>query len=72
MYVLRTNGGHAMLTEMSLPILRKCSRTAPEGWSYRIVSGQYAHKWVQDGGLHDTPLWVNDNGKVRRASDNNY
>jgi hypothetical protein len=33
---------------------------------YDRVSPEYAHKWVKNGGHHETGLWV-DNGKVRYA-----
>lgn len=33
---------------------------------YDRVSPEYAHRWVKNGGVHETGLWV-DNGKVRYA-----
>ena len=34
--------------------------------SFKIVSGQIAHKWVRDGGLHTTSLYV-DGNFIRKA-----
>jgi len=32
-----------------------------------LVNARYAHQWVKNGHLHNTPLWVDDNGRIRRA-----
>lgn len=37
--------------------------------AFDIVSAAYAHKWVLRGGHHTTPLYVADNGRIRRARD---
>jgi len=35
-----------------------------------IVTWQAAHKWVRAGLVHHTPLWIDDAGRVRRATNN--
>jgi hypothetical protein len=72
MYVMRTlshhgQPGNQMLTEMTWPQYRRAERAANENCWYCEVPAQAAHKWVRDGGLHDTPLWVDDTGRIRRA-----
>ena len=34
----------------------------------RIVPASEAHKWVKWGLVHETALWLDDAGKVRRAT----
>jgi hypothetical protein len=34
--------------------------------TFKIVSGQIAHKWVRDGGLHTTGLYL-DGNFIRKA-----
>ena len=34
---------------------------------YELVDGITAHKWVRNGLLHETALYVADNDRVRRA-----
>ncbi len=34
----------------------------------RPVSANEAHRHVREGGIHETYLWVNSDGRVRRAS----
>jgi hypothetical protein len=56
-----------MLTEMTWPQLRRAERNATEHCWYREVTASRAHLWVKNGGLHDTPLWVDDTGRIRRS-----
>lgn len=37
-----------------------------DAYVYDTVDYGRAHKWVRDGGPHETLLWV-DNGRIRRA-----
>jgi hypothetical protein len=36
---------------------------------YDRVSPEYARRWVKNGNTHETPLWVDWDGKVRYARD---
>jgi hypothetical protein len=36
---------------------------------YDRVSGAYAHRWVREGGHHETPLYVDYDGRIRYAKD---
>jgi hypothetical protein len=36
---------------------------------YKAVTYEYARKWVKDGYTHNTPLYVDTDGKVRYAKD---
>jgi hypothetical protein len=36
---------------------------------YHRVDPTYARQWVKNGGHHETPLWVDYDGKVRYARD---
>lgn len=35
---------------------------------WRKVSTAEAHRYVKSGGVHSTALWVDDNGRVRKAT----
>lgn len=40
------------------------------GWPrYERATAQRAHKWVKDGGHHETALYINHDGKIRYAKD---
>jgi len=36
----------------------------------RIVSTKQAHEWVRKGEVHNTALWIDDSGRIRRAVSN--
>jgi hypothetical protein len=36
---------------------------------YDRVSGAYAHRWVRDDRPHETPLFVDFDGRIRYARD---
>jgi hypothetical protein len=45
-----------------------------EAWStarqrFDRVSAQEAHRWVRDGHTHETALWIDCDGRIRRATD---
>lgn len=70
-YVLHhTGAGRAMLDEMTPAALKRAQAADPADgypWHER-VSGQRAHRWVRDDGLHSTPLYVGeDRHGVRRV-----
>jgi len=70
MYVIETAPGHgaATLLDISAKELRETrAKWSADGWTYREVSAPYAHKWVKDGAIHSTDLWVDDRGRIRRA-----
>lgn len=71
MYFIRTirtsdNRPYATLTEMTARELREAEQSKPANVSYERVSAAYAHRWVRDGRIHETLLWIDD-GRVRRA-----
>jgi hypothetical protein len=37
------------------------------GHHYERASASTAHQWVKKGWLHETALWVDDFGRIRRA-----
>ena len=34
-----------------------------------VITGQEAHKWVRDGGIHGTALYVDSDKRIRRAGE---
>ncbi len=63
MYVIKYTKHSQELLEMTAKEYRDLNKS---GDHYVPVSAQQAHKYVKDGGLHMTTLWV-DNGKIRKA-----
>lgn len=55
-----------MLTEMTVAKYLKAEHN--ERCYYERVAASYAHRWVLNGGHHDTPLYV-EQGRIRRASE---
>lgn len=73
MYVIRTRGAQTTLLEMSQKELVEALKTDMKNVAnpqlrsrHRRVSASEAHRYVKDGGHHETGLWVDD-GKVRYA-----
>ena len=63
------------LREMTPAELKRAKQTweAYKGFNdhdrhYRVVDWPEAHRWVRDGGHHETPLYV-DQGRIRYARD---
>jgi hypothetical protein len=68
-YLLRQcNGGVSMLVEMTR---RESEQALAEqgkgGVSWRLVPSSRAHQWVRAGFNHETSLWIDDTGQIRRA-----
>jgi len=59
------------LMEMTRAEARHAEATTEEGVEFNIVSAAMAHRYVKRGMTHMTPLWVDDTGRVRRATDSN-
>jgi hypothetical protein len=53
-------GSHVTLHEMTEGEWLKAmeANLGEDTTSYRRVSAAEAHRWVRQGGLHTTPLWV--------------
>lgn len=60
-YAIRNN---CMLVEMTAKAFHA---TDPDS-DLRPVSAQQAHHWVRSGAPHETPLWIDCDGRIRRAS----
>jgi hypothetical protein len=72
-YVIRTYRAEAgfdteTLVEMSVADFQKAEQS--ERIRHYKVSTDAAHRYVKNGGVHTTPLWVDDRGRIRRAVDN--
>jgi hypothetical protein len=67
MYVLQHKPGYIMLHELDKKALRLAKLAFPQH-RFEVVSGAAAHRWVRDGHIHSTPLWV-ANGRIRYARD---
>ena len=68
MYVIESYKGYRILhdyTKEELDCRMDIYRDDPAR-TFKIVSGQIAHKWVRDGGLHTTGLYV-DGNFIRKA-----
>lgn len=62
MYVKETDSaGNVCLHEYTEKEFREA------GPNFRRVSASEAHKWVRDGGVHTTPLWVDEDNRIRKA-----
>lgn len=73
-YAIRTRseGAEGMLCELTAQELRDeiAKAGGPSGWPrYQRVNGSQAHKWVRNGGYHETGLYIADNGRIRYAQD---
>jgi hypothetical protein len=65
-YVMQIrDGGSAHLHEMTEAAFKKLPLTQGERWER--VPGHMAHAYIRRGGVHSTSLWIDDQGKVRRA-----
>ncbi len=77
MYVMRTQKTtigsethyYDTLTEMTARELRDAEAFAKPGVTHRHVDALRAHQHVKTGGHHDTPLYVDDSGRIRYARD---
>lgn len=75
MYVMRSTKSAAFndwletLTEMTTKELRDAQALASDNTRYRQVTGQEAHRYIKQGGHHETPLYVDMDNRVRYASD---
>lgn len=43
-----------------------------ENPNYQKITSEHAHRWVRNGGLHETTLWIDIEGRVRRALIRDY
>ena len=67
MYVMHYRNGSTMVHELDKKGLVLAKRAYPNH-EFRVISGIEAHRWVREGGLHTTPLYIN-NGRIRYARD---
>lgn len=61
--------GYRMLHEMDSREYRAAqaeARQSPDR-HFDMVPASVAHKWVREGNLHSTPLYVGDGNRVRKA-----
>lgn len=70
MYVLVITEHNTTLTEMTkAQIKAACAERGEARYPhYNHISGTEAHRYVKNGGHHETPLWV-DAGRIRYARD---
>ena len=54
--------------EMTKRELKHSKRVNP-GRLHLVITGQEAHKWVRDGGIHGTRLYVDSDKRIRRAGE---
>jgi hypothetical protein len=69
-YVLIDRGKHShTLAETSSQEFKKAEATNVDGaYPYYLqLDPQQARRWVKDGGHHETPLYVDFDGRVRYA-----
>lgn len=69
MYVMRSNNGFYTLTEMTERELRRAEFSKQDSVGYEICTASEAHAWVKKDGHHETALYVDDTGRVRKAKD---
>jgi len=63
---VRSNPNLKCLVELNGKRELKAAQVDPR-YIYEVVDGTTAHKWVRNGRLHETALYVADNYRVRRA-----
>ena len=73
MYALRYRDndptGHCTLVELTraqIKLLGNEETMRDGGWCYQFCSTTYAHRWVCDGGHHETPLYLDHQRRIRR------
>jgi hypothetical protein len=57
------------LVEMTRAAALKAEATTEPGVEFNMISGAMAHRYVKRGMQHETPLYVDDTGRVRYARD---
>jgi len=57
-----------MVLEMTKASLKRFKREYPRRLCL-VVTGAEAHKWVRDGGVHGTPLYIDQDNRIRYARD---
>ncbi len=65
------HNGHwepTMVLEMSKRELRRYKGEYQQRLCLAIT-GAEAHKWVRQGGVHNTPLWIDQDNRIRYARD---
>jgi len=68
MYLFRDTKYDRCLVEMSPGKAKKVMAYHPHDLWYRRVDATTAHRWVKSGGLHETALYTDIDGRIRRAS----
>lgn len=38
-----------------------------ENPNYQKITAVHAHRWVRNGGIHETMLWIGEDGRIRRS-----
>jgi hypothetical protein len=54
--------------EVSRTELKREKRVWPNRL-HLVITGAEAHKWVRDGGIHGTPLYIDQDNRIRYARD---
>lgn len=58
---------HFTLWEMTKAEYEAMRVKETESHTFRRVSADYAHAHVRNGGVHNTGLWTDHNGRIRKA-----
>jgi hypothetical protein len=70
MYVIKDTEHSATLMEMTRKEYEE-ARAGEGGYFtptlFSHISAQRAHAWVKEGGHHSTNLYINEDGRIRRA-----
>ena len=70
-YYLRSYTGKYPHTTLVVSTQRQTEQADISKVGYDRVDPEYARHWVKNGGHHETPLYVDYDGKVRYARDSN-
>lgn len=65
------NMSHSTLHEMSAAEFKQASTNARPCDRYEQVPAERAHKFVRNDGTHTTGLWVDFDGRIRKAKPGN-
>ncbi len=73
-YALRYNHKEDRGVLVQVPMVelnKKLFQLDPTYPMFTHMSAESARQWVKEGYIHETPLYVDDQGKVRYAKDSN-
>jgi hypothetical protein len=69
-YAIRNNNMLVELTQRQWRTAELNRAWGTSRWTVERITAQQAHQWVRKGYTHETALWIDCDGRIRRATDN--